>query len=87
MSWLREFLPSSSLDSMRVRNFERCAKDAPGIRVINQEATRTGQNLTIRLAMDASMNSDLIQMLNTSSVTITEISTKQEATHVEVRIT
>lgn len=87
MDRLRQFLQSSPLDSVRVRNFEHCAENAPGTRIIDQEPTSDGQKLVIRLAPDASMSSDLVQMLNTSYVTITELSTKREATHLEVRIT
>ena len=86
MGWLREFLPSSSLKSVRVRNFEHCVENSPGTRIIDQESTSDGQKLTVRLAPDSSMSRDLVQMLNTSSVTIIELSTKQEATHLEVRI-
>lgn len=35
MGWLREFLPSSSLKSVRVRNFEHCAENSPGTRIID----------------------------------------------------
>lgn len=86
MGWLREFLPDSSLNSVRVRNFEHCAENTSGTRIIDQEPTSDGQKLTVRLAPNASMSSDLVQMLNTPSVTITELSTKQQETHLEVRI-
>lgn len=87
MRWLRERLPSSSLNSVRARNFERCVESAPGARIIDRKPTRNGEELTIRLAPDTSMSPDLVKMLNTSRVTLLEISTEQEAAYLEVRIT
>lgn len=87
MGWLREFLPSRSLNSVRVRNFELCVEKAPGTRIIDQEPTDNGQKLMVRLAPDASLSPALMQMLNTSHVSIIEISTKEEAAYLEVHIT
>lgn len=87
MGWLREFLPSRSLNSVRIRNFELCVEKASGTRIIDQEPTGSGQKLMVRLAPDASLSPDLIQMLNTSHVSITEISTKEEAAYLELHIT
>ena len=87
MGWLRERLPSSSLSSVRVRNFERCIESTPGARIIDQRPTRNGEELTIRLTPGSSMSPELVKMLNTSRVTLHDISTEQEATYLEVRIT
>lgn len=87
MDWLREFLPNISLDSVRIRNFESCVQNAPGTRIVDQGPALDGRKLEIRLAPDAALSPDVVRMLNTPRVSITELSTERGAAHIGVRIT
>lgn len=62
-NWIRKLL-SSSLNGVRVRNFERCVEDSPGTRIVDELPIGNGEGLTIRLAPDSSTSSDLVGLLN-----------------------
>ncbi len=86
MKWLQEWLPSVSFENVRARNFERCVEQGAGTRIIDRKSTATGQRVTVRLAPDSSINQDLLQLINTSSVEMTGISTEEGSTYLKVEI-
>ena len=87
MEWLRKFLPGGSVKRVRVRNFERCVEESPGVRLIDERQIGRGVELTVRLAPDSAMSDDLVGMLNTGHVVVTGLSTEREAAYLTVRIT
>lgn len=86
MVWLRRVLPWGSVERVRVRNFERCVEESPGVRLIDERRTGGGVELTVRLAPDSAMSDDLVRLLNTGHVVVTGLSTEREAAYLTVRI-
>ena len=77
---------AESVDRLREIIFERCVADSPGTRIIDQLPTNDGQEFTICFVPEPSASRDLVKLLNNPCITITSLSTEQEAAYLEVHI-
>lgn len=87
MGLIDKLLDRFPLDKMRVQRFKRYVEESPGTQLIDERHGQDSVELTLQLASAATLSDDLVRLLNTSHVTITDLTTENGRAYLTVRLT